>query len=101
MLYSDRIIVISDSIEDDVEELIEFMNNYSISHSLFTQYYNGGCPISEPFVLLKPTVYRGIELEPITYITQRELLEIVGRKNESKEEQGKSATKLLLVPNWM
>lgn len=98
MLYSDREIVISDSIDGDVEELYNFMTKYSIRLALLTQYYNEWDePISEPFVSIKPTVYRKSTLPEITYIDSRELLEIVGRKNESKEEKGYPATKLLLV----
>lgn len=98
MLYSDREIVISDSLDGDMEELYDFMNKYSIRLALLTQYYNEWDePISEPFVSIKPTIYRKTELPEVTYITSRELLEIVGRKNESKEAKGYPATKLLLV----
>jgi len=98
MLYCDREIVISDSIEDDAEELYNFMLKYDIRLSLYTQYTNEyDEPISEPFIYIKPTVYRKSNLSEVTYITQRELLEIVGRKNESKEKKGYPSTKLLLV----
>lgn len=98
MLYSDREIVISDLIDGDLEELYDFMNKYTIRLSLLTQYYNEWDePISEPFVSVKPTIYRNTELSEVTYITSRELLEIVGRKNESKKEKGYPSTKLLLV----
>lgn len=98
MLYSDKDIVISDSITDDIQELVDFMDKYDIPQSLYTQYYNVDEPISEPFVSIKPTIYRDDILLDVTYITQRELLYIVGKKNESKEKQGYPRTKLLTLP---
>lgn len=98
MLYSDRDIVISDSIDGDLEELYDFMTKYSIRLGLLTQYYNElDEAISEPFISIKPTIYRKSTLVEVTYVTSRELLEIVGRKNESKEEERYSGRKLLLV----
>jgi len=98
MLYCDRDIVISDSIDGDVEELYDFMLKYDIRLSLFTQHYNDlEEPISEPFVSIKPTIHRRATLPNIVYVDSRELLAIVGKKNESKEEQGYPRTKLLLV----
>lgn len=97
MLYSDRCIVISDLIDGDIQELVDFMDKYGINHSQFTQYYNGECPISEPFVSIKPTIYRNQDLVEVTYITERELLYKVGKKNDNKEKEGRTRTKLLTV----
>jgi hypothetical protein len=98
MLYCDREIVISDSIDSDVEELYDFMMKYEIRLSLFNQSYDDmDEPISEPFISYKSTVYRQKTLGDLTYVDSRKLLEIVGKKNESKEEQGYPRTKLLLI----
>lgn len=100
MLYSDRNIVISDSIDGDLEELYDFMNKYSINLNLLTLFLNSyDEPISEPFISIKPTRYRSSNLIEVTYVSTREILELVGKKNESKEEQGYPRTKLLLIQN--
>jgi hypothetical protein len=91
MLYSDKNIVISDSFEDK-KELLEFMESKGINSRYYTEYING-----EPFINIKPTVFRYSELEELEYVSTQELLAIVGKKNEKKEEQGYPRTKLLLI----
>lgn len=97
MLYSDGDIVISDSIENDIIELLELCSKYSIREELITHYHNRDEPISEPFLSMKQTVYRYLELDEIEYVETRELYTIIGKKNESKEEQGYTPTKLLII----
>ena len=96
MLYSDKNIIISDEFTKD--ELVSFLESKKIHPRHYTEYIDIlGNPVGEPFIFIKATIYRGQELEEVVYVSTQELLEIVGRKNEKKEEQGYPRTKLLII----